>query len=179
MLFPGSNSEGLVKCIAPIGAGAPCGEQQWEHSEGSVTMGSVLWVGACLPPLQLRDVFFFPRSKECSCSEWSGEKKKLFFFLCSVTQKSGKPLVAAAWHQSIPSALWSAKTSISTPFSNKIFSCISVLPSPCLSTISSLLHLLCLIKNTWSCLWCEAYNRTAVTREIDCQVSFHSPKFSL
>lgn len=149
---------------------------QWERC--------VLWVSACLPPVQLRDVcVFFLRSKECSCPEWSGEEKKLFFFhyvcVCSITQKSGKPLLAATWHQSIPSALWSAKTSISTPFSNKIFSCISVLPSLCLSTISFLLHLRCLIKNTWFCLWCEAYNRTAVTREIECQVSFHSPKFSL
>lgn len=65
----------------------------------------------------------------------------------AVAQESGKPLVAAAWQQSRPSAPGSAKTSSFTLFSTKIFSCISALPSPPLSAISSLLHLLLLMKN--------------------------------
>lgn len=160
--------------------GAPCGGQQWEHRDSGVSSGSV---PVCLLCSWEMFVFFSWGVRSVHAQNEVGRKKSFFFFhyvcVCSITQKSGKPLVAATWHQSIPSALWSAKTSISTPFSNKIFSCISVLPSLCLSTISFLLHLLCLIKNTWFCLWCEAYNRTAVTREIECQVSFHSPKFSL
>lgn len=111
--------------------------------------------------------------RNTKCSHWEGKGGgKGSWVLCCITQKSGKPFGAAAWHQSIPSALWSARASIFTPFSNKVFSCISILPSSLLSTINFLLHLLHLIKNTRSCLWCEAYNRTAVTGELAAEPVF-------